>query len=332
MADALILVIATIIIALVFDFGNGLNDAANAISTIVATKVLSFRAAAVLATIFNIAGAFFFTVAVAKTIGKGLVDPSVVNTLIILAGLIGAIFWVYLTTYFGLPISASHALIGGFVGSAIAAVGFKYLIWSGIIKIVAFIAIAPIVGMIGGYWLSLVIIWLFKDSNPTKVNKYFKGLQLVSASVYSLGHGTNDAQKTMGIIAILLFSNGLLGSEFYVPFWVVIVSHLTIGLGTLIGGWRVVKTMGTRITKLKPVNGFCAETAGASVILGSTFFGIPVSTTHVISGSIIGVGATKRLTAVRWGVARRIVWAWILTIPISAFVGAITYSLISIIL
>ena len=328
MLDVPIIVIFIIIIALIFDFGNGLNDAANAVSTIIATRVLNLRQAVVMSAIGNFIGVFIFGVAVATTIGKGLVLPSVANSYIILAGLIGAIFWVYLTTYLGLPISASHALVGGYIGSAVVAAGFGAIIFSGVLKVLVFIFLAPLLGMAGAFLFQLIVFHLFKKSEPSKANKYFKKLQILSASVYSIGHGTNDAQKTMGIISILLFSAGLLGKEFYVPFWVVIMSHAAIALGTLCGGWKVIKTMGMRITKLQPINGFCAETAGASVVIGSTIFGIPVSTTHVISGSIMGVGAMKRVSAVRWGIARKIILAWILTIPVSAIIGGVSYFVI----
>ncbi len=324
------LVIFIIIIALIFDFGNGLNDAANAIATVVATRVLPLRLAVILAAVGNIIGAFIFTVAVATTVGKGLIRPEIVNEFVILAGLVGAIFWVYFCTHLGLPISASHALIGGYIGSAIIKAGFNSIIFSGVFKVLIFIFIAPILGMFGGLYFSTLITWIFKNSNPSKVNKYFKKLQLLSASAYSLGHGTNDAQKTMGIVSILLFSAGLLGDKFYIPFWVVLMSHITIGLGTLAGGWRVIKTVGMKITKLRPVDGFCAETSGAGVIIGCTLAGIPVSTTHVISSSIVGVGSTKRLSAVRWKLAKNIVWAWILTIPSSAIIGGLFYYILSI--
>lgn len=326
---SLFLVIIAIIIALVFDFGNGLNDAANAIATVVATRVLSLRAAVLMAAIGDFSGVFIFGVAVATTIGKGLIDPSVVNVYIIISGLIGAILWVYGATYFGLPISASHALIGGFVGSAIVAAGLKVVILSGLIKVITFIIIAPISGMIGGFLFLVLIMRIFKKANPVKVTKYFKRLQLISAFSYSLSHGANDAQKTMGIIAIVLFSSGFLGSEFYVPLWVIFASYTTIALGTLVGGRKVIKTMGMRLTNLKPVSGFCAETAGAATIISCSLAGIPVSTTHVIAGSIAGVGTTRRLSAVRWNIARNILWAWILTIPASAIVGGLLYFIVS---
>ncbi len=323
------LIIFIIVVALIFDFGNGLNDAANAIATVVATRVLSIRLAVILAAIGNIVGAFIFTVAVATTIGKGIIDPKFVNEYIILAGLIGAIFWVYLCSHYGIPISASHSLIGGFVGAAIMAAGLKSVVFSGITKVLIFIFLAPIIGMAGGFIFSVAVHWLCKKASPTKVNNYFKRLQLLSASAYSLGHGTNDAQKTMGIVAVLLFSAGLLGDSFFVPFWVVLASHLTIGAGTLAGGWRVIKTVGTKITKLRPVDGFNAETSGALTIIGCTLAGIPVSTTHVISGSIMGVGITKRVTGVRWKIARNIVWAWAITIPTTAVVGALSFLVVN---
>lgn len=319
------LIIFIIVVALIFDFGNGLNDAANAIATVVATRVLPLRAAVILAAIGNIAGAFIFTVAVATTIGRGIINPAFVNEYIILGGLIGAIFWVYLCSHLGIPISASHSLIGGFVGAAIIAVGIKSVIFSGVFKVVIFIFLAPVIGMIGGFLFSLAIHWLFKRTAPTKINNSFKRLQLLSASAYSLSHGTNDAQKTAGIIAVLLFSAGYLGESFSVPFWVILISYMTIGAGTLAGGWRVIKTVGTKITKLRPVDGFSAETSGALTIIGCTLAGIPVSTTHVISGSIMGVGTTKRIAGVRWGLARNIVWAWIITIPTTAIVGALSF-------
>ncbi|MBS3109753.1 inorganic phosphate transporter [Candidatus Woesearchaeota archaeon] len=325
----LILVIIIILVALIFDFGNGVNDAANAVSTVVATGVLSLRAAVLMSAFFNFAGAFVFGVAVAKTIGKGIIDSNLVTPYVVLASLCGAIFWVYLMTRKGFPISVSHSLIGGLVGVGLAKAGLKSIIYSGVTKVVIFIFVAPLLGLVGAMLFSAIVFHFSRNSDPRKVNKHFRWLQLISASVYSLGHGTNDAQKTMGIIAILLFSAGYLSGEFYVPFWIVLLSHGTIALGTLIGGRKVIHTMGHKITKLRPVNGFCAETAGASVIIGATQFGIPVSTTHVIAGSIMGVGAAKRVSAVRWGVANKILWSWILTIPVSAAVAALSYLVIS---
>lgn len=323
MVEVLLLVIIGVAIALLFDFGNGLNDAANAISTVVATRVLKIQHAVIMSAIGNFAGFFIFGVAVATTIGKGLIIPNVVTPTIIIAGLIAAVVWVYATTWLGIPVSASHALIGGYVGSSIMAAGFGSIIYSGVFKVLLFIFLAPILGLMAGGLLQLTIFHIFKNSNPEKANPWFKRLQILSAATYSISHGTNDAQKTVGIISLLLFSAGLLGNTFYVPTWVLFASYTTIALGTLAGGKNVIKTMGLKITKLRPVNGFCAETAGSAVVIGSTLLGIPVSTTHVISGSIIGVGALKRVSAVRWGVARRIVWAWILTLPFSAIVGAL---------
>jgi len=329
MLDPFILVAIGILTALIFDFGNGLNDAANAISTVVATRVLSLRSAVLLSAFFNFVAAFVFSVAVAATIGKGLIDLEAVTTTIVLSGLVGSIVWVYFSSFIGLPVSASHALIGGLVGSALIGAGFNSLIVSGILIVFAFIFVAPIIGMIGSFLFSALVLRLVRNTPPRKVNNLFKRLQLISVSVYSLGHGTNDAQKTMGIISLMLFSSGFLGNEFFVPWWVIILSHTTIALGTIAGGWRVIKTMGTKITKLRPINGFCAETSGAGVIIASTVFGIPVSTTHVVSGAIMGVGLTKRTSAVHWSVARNIVWAWVLTIPVTAFVGAISYLILN---
>jgi len=329
MLDPFVLVVIGIIVALVFDFGNGLNDAANAISTVVATRVLSLRTAVLLSAFFNFVAAFVFSVAVATTIGKGLINPEVVTIVIILSGLIGSIVWVYFSSFIGLPVSASHALIGGLVGSAIVGAGFNSLILPGLFLIFAFIFIAPILGMIGSFLFSALVSRIVKNSPPGKVNNWFKRLQLISVSVYSLGHGTNDAQKTIGIISMMLFTGGFLGTEFFIPWWVIILSYTVIALGTIAGGWRVVKTMGTKITKLKPFHGFCAETSGAGVIIASSIFGIPVSTTHVISGSIMGVGVARRLSAVRWSIARNIVWAWILTIPVTAFIGALSYLILN---
>src|SRR3989344_7305204 len=300
----LVLVVVIIALALIFDFGNGFNDAANSVSTVVATRVLSLRNAVILAAFSNFIAAFIFGVAVATTIGKGIIDPSVVTLWIIFSGLIGAIIWVYVTTFLGLPISASHSLIGGYLGAGLVAVGISGVLWTGVLKVVLFIVIAPLVGLIVAYLLFIAVLLFVYRIKISKIDKYFKKLQLISVFVYSLSHGTNDAQKTMGIIAITLFTAGLLGTTFHVPFWVIIASHLTIATGTLAGGKRVIKTMGLQITKLKPIHGFCAETAGA--------------------------GTTKRFSAVRWIVARKIAWAWIFTIPISASIGALTYYVVSI--
>jgi len=319
------LVVFIVFIALIFDFINGFHDAANSIATVVSTRVLTPLQAVVWAAFFNFVAAFGFGVSVAKTVGKGVVDSAVVDQWVILAGLIGAIVWDLITWAWGLPTSSSHALIGGFAGAAVVKAGFGSLIASGLIKIGAFMILAPLIGLIVGFIMMVLVMNVFKRETPGRVDKVFRRGQLLSAAAYSLGHGTNDAQKTMGIIAVLLFSTGYLGPEFYVPFWVVLAAHAAIGLGTMAGGWRIVKTMGMRITKLRPIGGFCAETAGALTLISTAIGGIPVSTTQTISGSIMGVGAIQRFSAVRWGVAGKILWAWILTIPASALVAAGTW-------
>ncbi len=328
----LVIVVISIIIALVFDFLNGMNDAANSIATVVSTKVLSPLVAVLWAAFFNFVAVFIFGVHVATTIGKGIVEPQIINEYIILAALIGAIIWVYACTFLGLPISVSHALIGGLIGPALLVGGTHVLISSGIIKVLLFIALSPIIGMILAYLIMLLVMVIFKNRSPNRVDSVFRTLQLLSSAVFSIGHGGNDAQKTMGIIAILLFSTGRLGSEFYVPVWVIISCYSAISLGTLIGGWKVIKTLGIGLTDLKPVQGFCAETAGAITIIGSSVFGIPVSTTHTITGSIMGVGMTKRVSAVRWGVAGNIVIAWVLTIPGTILLSAGFYKIIALFL
>ncbi len=326
------LTLTIIIIALLFDFLNGMNDAANSIATIVATKVLNPKLAVLWAAFFNFAAAFGFGVHVATTIGKGIVETSVVDNYVILSTLIGAVIWTHSCTKFGLPISVSHSLIGGLAGSAIIKAGFGALVSGGLIKVSVFIVLSPIIGLVLGVIFMITVTWIFRNSKAKTVDKKFRIGQLISSAAFSLGHGTNDAQKTMGIISILLFTNGYLGSEFYVPFWVVILSHTTIGLGTLAGGWRVIKTMGMKLTHLKPIGGFCAETAGAFVLIGTALGGIPVSTTHTITGAIMGVGMVKRLTAVKWGVAGKIIWAWVLTIPATAVCSAIVYYVIKLFL
>lgn len=320
----LTLVIVVIVIALIFDFINGFHDAANSIATVVSTRVLSPQFAVMWAAFFNFIAAFGFETHVAKTMGSGMIRLDAVNEYVIMAGLIGAIVWDIITWYFGLPTSSSHALIGGYAGAAMARAGFSVIVANGWIKTLSFIVLSPIIGGILGFVLMVAVFWTFRTSMPVAVDKYFGKLQLVSAALYSLGHGTNDAQKTMGIIAGLLYTSGYL-SSFTIPFWVVLLCHASIALGTMSGGWRIVKTMGQRITKLKPVGGFCAETAGAFTLLGTALAGIPVSTTHTITGAIMGVGATKRLSSVRWGVANTIVWAWVLTIPLSALIAALCY-------
>ena len=324
-------VVFIILVALIFDFINGFHDAANSIATVVSTRVLTPLQAVVWAAFFNFVAAFGFGVGVATTVGKGVVEPSVVDHWVILAGLVGAIVWDLATWYWGLPTSSSHALIGGFAGAAIVKAGFSALIAPGLIKIGIFMVLAPLIGFTVGFLMMLATIWTFRNATPGRVDWIFRRMQLVSAAAYSLGHGTNDAQKTMGIIAVLLFSTGYM-KEFHVPFWVIMAAHAALGLGTLMGGWRIVKTMGMRITKLRPVGGFCAETAGAVTLIGTAIGGIPVSTTHTITGSIMGVGSLQRFSAVRWGVAGRIITAWIVTIPASAAVAAVTWFLLHLII
>jgi PiT family inorganic phosphate transporter len=316
--------VAIIFVALVFDFLNGFHDAANSIATVVSTRVLSPQQAVVWAAFFNFVAAFVLGTHVAKTIGKGMIDISVVTQEVIAAGLIGAIFWNLLTWWWGIPVSSSHALIGGYAGAGIAKAGVGILIPSGWTKTLIFIVLAPLMGMIFAILISFVTIWLFRGFSPRRVDKWFRRLQLLSAALYSLGHGTNDAQKTMGIIAGVLFTAGYL-QEFSIPFWVIMAAHAAIALGTLSGGWRIVHTMGSKITKLQPFGGFAAETSGAITLFVASGLGVPVSTTHTITGAIVGVGAMRRLSAVRWAVAGRIVWAWILTIPASALIGALVY-------
>ncbi len=322
-------VIAIIVVALVFDFLNGFHDAANSVATVVSTGTLSPNAAVAWAAFFNFIAAFGFGVKVATTLGKGVVDPAAIDRWVVLGGLAGAIVWNLLTWWLGLPVSSSHALIGGLAGAAVMHSGFSVLILPGLLKITLFIILAPLLGMVLGYLAMSLMNFLCRDSIPSAVDRRFRRLQLVSAAFYSLGHGTNDAQKTMGIIAVLLYTSGFM-TQFHVPMWVILICHAAIALGTLAGGWRIVKTMGMRITKLRPIGGFCAETSGALMLIGTALWGIPVSTTHTITGAIMGVGATHRLSAVRWGVATRIVWAWVLTIPISALVSAAAYLVIGI--
>ena len=326
MSGSLLLISFIILLALVFDDINGFHDAANSIATVVSTRVLTPMQAVAWAAFFNFVAAFGFGVQVARTVGKGVVDSAVVDHWVILGALCGAITWNLVTWYYGIPSSSSHALIGGFAGAAVAKGGFGALIPSGLFKILAFIVLAPVLGMVLGFSLMVVTLWTVRRTRPSRVDGLFRRLQLLSAAAYSLGHGTNDAQKTMGIIALLLFSAGYLGPDFYVPLWVILAAHAAIALGTFAGGWRIVKTMGMRLTKLRPIGGFCAESAGALMLIGTAVFGIPVSTTHTITGSIVGVGATQRLSAVRWGIAAPIVWAWILTIPLSGMIAAAVWS------
>jgi PiT family inorganic phosphate transporter len=321
----MVLIIFIILLALLFDFINGMNDAANSVATVISTHVLSPRVAVIWAAFFNFFAAATFGVHVATTIGKGIIDTAIVTPSLILATLMGAIVWSYFCTHVGIPISVSHALVGGLVGTAIVKSGVKALIMSGIVKVFLFIFIAPLLGLVLGYLIMVAVYWICRKQHPQVVDRWFRRLQLVSAAFYSLGHGTNDAQKTMGIISMLLFSTGLLGKTFYVPLWVIISCYFAIAMGTLAGGWRVIRTLGMKIIKLRPVHGFSAETAAAISILFSSTLGMPVSTTHTITGSIVGVGITSKFKAVRWGLAYRIVWAWGLTIPGSALLSAVCW-------
>jgi PiT family inorganic phosphate transporter len=321
------IVVALITVALVFDYINGFHDAANSIATVVSTRVLSPGKAVVWAAFFNFVAAFTFGTAVASTVGAGMIDIHVVTFSVIFAGLLGAIIWDLITWYYGLPTSSSHALVGGYAGAAVAKAGFSALVAGGWTKTIIFIFLSPLIGMAAGLGLMVGIHWLFRWTPPSRVDRWFRRLQLVSAAFFSLNHGANDAQKTMGIIAGVLFAAGYIRT-FYIPFWVVLTAHAAIGLGTLAGGWRIIHTMGSKITKLEPVGGFAAETGAAFALMIATLIGVPVSTTHAITGSIVGVGATRRLSAVRWGVARQIVWAWVLTIPAAFLIAAATYSLL----
>lgn len=323
---ALWVVMLLVAMALVFDFMNGFHDAANSIATVVSTGVLKPTQAVVFAAFFNFVAIFVFHLSVAATVGKGIVQPDIVDTHVVFGALAGAIVWNVITWYYGIPSSSSHALIGGIVGAAIAKAGASVLIAGGILKIVAFIFISPLLGFLFGSLMMVLVAWICRRTRPNKVDKWFRRLQLVSAGAYSLGHGGNDAQKTIGIIWLLLIATGYSSAgESSPPLWTIISCYMAIGMGTMFGGWRIVKTMGQKITKLKPVGGFCAETGGAMTLFLATFLGVPVSTTHTITGAIVGVGSTQRMSAVRWGVAGNIVWAWILTIPASAFVAAIAY-------
>ncbi len=339
MDRTLVLVAITVLVALTFDFLNGFHDAANSIATVVSTRVLSPKLAVAWAAFFNFAAAFFLGTAVAKTIGKGMIQLDIVTQYVVLAGLLGAIVWDLLTWLWGLPTSSSHALIGGYAGAALARAAilrgprnaFAVIIPGGWTKTLVFIVVAPIMGLILALVAMVAVFWLLRKRAPQQVDKWFRKLQLLSAAAYSLGHGGNDAQKTMGIVAGALFTAGIMTKQDFAANWgrfhwpIILAAHAAIALGTYLGGWRIVRTMGSRITKLKPVGGFCAETAGAITLFGTALAGIPVSTTHTITGAIVGVGATHRLSAVRWGVATRIVWAWILTIPASATVAALTF-------
>jgi len=328
-SSALALVIFIVIVSLIFDFINGFHDAANSISCIVSTRVLPPKYAVYWAACFNFLAAFTVGTPVAHTIGTGIIDPDIVGNLLILAALAGAIAWNLITWWLGLPSSSSHALIGGMIGAGLVKGGLKVLVWEGIIKVASFIVLSPAIGFTLGFVYMVVVLHVTNGVTVKKADNLFRRLQLFSSAVHSMGHGMNDAQKTMGIIAITLFSAGLLGPVFHIPFWIIFACYITIAMGTLAGGWRIVKTMGTKITKLQPMGGFCAETAAASSLIGASLFGIPVSTTHTIAGAIMGVGSTRRFTAVRWGVAGTILWAWVLTIPASALMSAATYYVLS---
>jgi PiT family inorganic phosphate transporter len=316
-----------IVVALLFDYINGFHDAANSIATVVSTRVLSPGKAVIWAAFFNFVAAFTFGTAVARTVGAGMVDLEVVSFAVIFGGLTGAIIWDLITWYFGLPTSSSHALIGGYAGAAVAKAGFGAIIPGGWTKTLIFIVLSPLIGLVFGLGLMTAIFWLFRWTPPSRVDRWFRRLQLVSAAFFSLNHGANDAQKTMGIIAGVLFAAGYI-QTFYIPYWVILTAHAAIGLGTLAGGWRIIHTMGSKITKLQPVSGFAAETGAAFALLIATQTGVPVSTTHAITGAIVGVGSTRRLSAVRWGVAGQIVWAWVLTIPAAFLIASATYSLL----
>jgi inorganic phosphate transporter, PiT family len=322
---ALPLLVALIFVALAFDFLNGLHDAANSIATIVSTRVLRPQYAVAWAAFFNFIAFLFFGLHVADTVGRGIVAAAVVDPRVVFGALTGAIAWNLITWYYGIPSSSSHALIGGLVGAGLAKAGFSAIVWDGVIKTTLAIVGSPLTGFMLALLLMLIVSWLFVRFTPYAVDSTFRNLQFVSASLYSLGHGGNDAQKTMGIIAVLLYSQGYLEGGFHVPFWVVITCQAMMGLGTLVGGWRIVKTMGSKITRLTPMQGFCAETGGSITLFTATWLGIPVSTTHTITGCIVGVGAAKRMSAVRWSVASEIVIAWIITIPATATIAALCY-------
>jgi len=323
----MLVLICLVVIAFGFDFMNGRNDAANSIATIVSTRVLSPRYAVAWAAFFNFIAFLVFGLHVAGTIGKGIISPSAITDQVIFGALVGAIFWQLITSYFGIPSSSSHALIGGLVGAGVAHAGFHTIVWSGLGKTVAAIVLSPVTGLLIALLLVLLVSWLFVRSSPARVDGIFRKVQFVSASLYSLGHGGNDAQKTMGIITALLFAHGALHGEFQVPLWVVIGCNAAMALGTLLGGWKIVRTMGSRITRLTPMQGVCAETAGSITLFMATYLGIPVSTTHTITGAIVGVGAARRTSAVRWNVAQRIVIAWVITMPAAALVAALFYEL-----
>ncbi|PDS27791.1 inorganic phosphate transporter [Rhizobium phaseoli] len=328
-ALALPLLVGLIGVALLFDFLNGLHDAANSIATIVSTRVLRPQYAVIWAAFFNFIAFLFFGLHVAETLGTGIIDPAIVTPQVIFAALVGAIVWNVVTWIFGIPSSSSHALVGGLVGAGLAKTGLSSIVWSGLLKTAAAIVMSPMIGFLLALFLILLVTWTFIRQTPFAVDRSFRFLQFVSASLYSLGHGGNDAQKTMGIIAVLLYSQGYLGGGFHVPLWVVLSCQAAMALGTLFGGWRIVHTMGSKITRLNPMQGFCAETGGALTLFGATWLGIPVSTTHTITGAIVGVGAARRMSAVRWGLAGNIVVAWVITLPAAAMISALSFWLVT---
>ena len=320
------IVVVLVLVALAFDFMNGFHDAANSIATVVSTGVLKPHQAVAMAAFFNFVALFVFQLKVATTVGKGIVDQGIIDHYVVFGALIGAIAWNIITWYYGIPSSSSHALIGGIVGAVIAKAGPDALVLAGVLKTVAFILVSPLLGFVLGSGLMVVVAWLFRGKTPLRIDRWFRRAQLVSAGMYSLGHGGNDAQKTIGIIWMMLIATGYVSAgDASPPTWTIVSCYMAIGAGTMFGGWRIVKTMGQRITKLKPVGGFCAETGGAMTLFLATAMGVPVTTTHTITGAIVGVGSTQRASAVRWGVAGNIVWAWVLTIPASAFVAAVAY-------
>jgi len=330
-ADSAFLLYGLIAVALAFDFLNGLHDAANSIATIVSTRVLRPQYAVFWAAAFNFIAFLFFGLHVAQTIGTGIISPEIIDDRVIFGALMGAISWNLITWALGIPSSSSHALVGGLVGAGVAKIGTGAIVWSGLLKTGSAIVLSPALGFLLALLLVLAVSWIFVRSSPLAVDRLFRSLQFVSASLYSLGHGGNDAQKTMGIIAVLLYSHGAYGGEFHVPFWVVLTCQAAMGLGTLFGGWRIVHTMGSKITRLTPMQGFCAETGGAITLFLATALGVPVSTTHTITGAIVGVGAARRASAVRWNIAKDIVVAWIITLPMSAFIAAVFYTLAGIV-
>lgn len=327
LGQAPFIVLALIFVALAFDFSNGVHDSANSIATIVSTRVLSPRMAVYWAASFNFLAVFVFGTAVANTIGKGIVDVSILDYHIVFAALMGAILWNTITWYFGLPSSSSHALIGGLIGSGFAKAGLGALVWSGISKTLLFIVIAPVLGLVLGFIYMVALAWIFRRSTPKNVDKLFRRGQFISAALYSLGHGGNDAQKTAGIIFGILVASQMIDKSATIPFWVLLLCHVAMGLGTMFGGKKIIKTMGMKITKLTPVGGFAAETAGTTALVLASIFGIPVSTTHSICGSIVGVGSVRRLSAVRWGIAKQIIIAWIITIPAAALISVVVWSI-----